>query len=48
MTTALREDTDTAAMVEHGMHSIVDLSLVQLWRNEEVDALEPIRNTLLV
>jgi len=45
--TTLREDTNAAAVVKHSVHSIVDLSLIQLWRNKEVDTLEAIRNALL-
>lgn len=47
MATTLRENTNAAAVVEHSMYSIVDLSLIQLRRHKEVDALKAIRDTLL-
>ena len=43
--TALREDANSTTMVEYGVHSIVYLSLIEFWRNKEVDALESICNT---
>ena len=43
--TALREDANSTTMVEYGVHSVVYLSLIEFWCNEEVDALKSICNT---